>query len=313
MTDTPRGDWWQPLPAAQATVACGNAQHAIRWQAGRLSLLAHPDSDAELVLAALGGTKPGCMQLADMWGRHVRDLDVLTLGPRHAADDITVGWDDVDAVRAHSPGRGLRPRTMPMMRPGAPVAVSAEEMERAWERQVELLSLFALGPEFRMRLAGTVAASWEGLPGAGRLPKVAAALAGRAGPAVAGWLGIDPGQVDVSAHEGTGWGSLELTGAGRGQRVRANLPVGWLARVWACGLAVSGGHLVVQVQSAHWPHARVLALPAPGAAPVTLDLRAVPPGTPEPGTPEPDTPEANTPGGEAHWVRSESSEEAGSR
>jgi hypothetical protein len=48
--------------------------------------------------------------------------------------------------------------------------------------------------------------------------------------------------------------------------------VGWLASVWACGLALVGDHLVVAVEEPGWPRARVLALREPGAPPVSLDV-----------------------------------------
>jgi hypothetical protein len=313
--------WWRALPAAQTRVQCADAQHIIRWESGRLVLPAHPDTEAELVLATLGGAKARCVELAQMWARYRDDLDVLALDPRWPSDPVAVSWYDVDTFAAEH--RGTRVRSVPMRPAGAgsglgplsrppmpyhsrltirPSAID-ETIERIATRQVELLSLCALGPAFQLRLAGTVAAAWAGRDLAGYRPALAAALTGRLAPAVAGWLRVDPGQVTAAPHEGPGWGSLDVTGTGAGRQVRARLPVGWLAGVWACGLAVAAGHLVLTVRQVRWPHAQVLALPAPDAAPVTLDLRAVPPGTPEP----------DTPGGEAHWVRSESSEEAGSR
>jgi hypothetical protein len=50
------------------------------------------------------------------------------------------------------------------------------------------------------------------------------------------------------------------------------LPFRWLARVWAPGLAVLAGHLVVDVLAVSWPRARVLALPKPGAKPHELSV-----------------------------------------
>ena len=105
-------------------------------------------------------------------------------------------------------------------------------------------------------------------------PTLVAGLAGRLLPVAGDWLGMTPGQLDVSLHDGPGWGSVELTGPGGKQRLRVSLPAWWLARVWACGLALTGGHLVVAVERAGWPDARVLALRAPGAAPVLLDVHA---------------------------------------
>jgi len=79
----------------------------------------------------------------------------------------------------------------------------------------------------------------------------------------------------VSLYRGTGWGSVELTGRGEQRRLRVSLPAWWLARVWACGLALTGRHLVVAVERAGWPDARVLALSAPGAEPVSRSAHAV--------------------------------------
>jgi hypothetical protein len=64
-----------------------------------------------------------------------------------------------------------------------------------------------------------------------------------------------------------------LSGAGRDRRLRAALPTGWLASVWAAGLAVTAGHLIVAVTEAAWPEATVLGLPEPGADPVILEVR----------------------------------------
>ena len=82
----------------------------------------------------------------------------------------------------------------------------------------------------------------------------------------------------MSLHRGPGWGSVELTGQGEQRRLRVSLPPGWLARVWAAGLALTGRHLVVAVDRAGWPDARVLALRAPGTEPVPLEVHASQPG-----------------------------------
>ena len=87
----------------------------------------------------------------------------------------------------------------------------------------------------------------------------------------------------MSLHRDAGWGSVELTGHGEQRRLMVSLPAWWLARVWACGLALTGRHLVVAVERAGWPDAQVLALRAPGAEPVPLSAHASdgPPGTPD--------------------------------
>ena len=145
-----------------------------------------------------------------------------------------------------------------------------------------MLSLLALGYGFQVRLAGHVAAAHadagagSGQAAEGRArPALVAAMAGRLGPVAEQWLGIDPDQVVVSLHAGpgsSGWGSVELTGRGEQRRLLVALPAWWLARVWAAGLALVDRHLVVAVERAGWPDARVLGLRAPGAEPEPLDV-----------------------------------------
>jgi hypothetical protein len=254
------------------------------------------------VLAALGGEKPGCIEVAAAWHRRASDLGVMAVGPRDPADSVNVSWEDVQEFRSGGPsrygGRSTRPHSQPMRRPGPPAGGSglwpagaqraprrpipasrADELERIRAERLGLLSLLALGPEFQMVLSGTVAAAWaDGGPRArerhAHQAALEAALTGRLAPAAARWLGIDPDQVDAHLHDGPGWGSLELNGTGAARHLRAALPAGWLAAVWACGLTVAGGHLVVAVQQAAWPDATVLAVPEPGRDPVLLSVRA---------------------------------------
>jgi hypothetical protein len=275
--------------------------HPVRWEDGTLSLPAHPDAEGELVLAALGGEKAGCVELAEAWRRHGDDLKILGIGPRSAADTITVTWEDVEEFRSGQPGGPHRVQRFPRRPgpggmaygwsagavgglPGRPQTAPArhpmqDEMERLRATHLDLLSLLALGAAFHMCLSGAVAAAWSdrgprAAEQSAHRPALEAALTGRLAPAAADWLGIDPDRVDVRLHGGPGWGSLEVAGSGAGRELRASLPAGWLASVWACGLAVTGGHLVVAVQEAAWPDATVLAVPEPGRDPVALSVRA---------------------------------------
>ena len=197
------------------------------------------------------------------------------------------------------PPGGTRPFAAggpPRLSPGLGHLVPAarrEELERTRAQRLDILFLFALGPAFQMLLSEMVAATWAGARAAERRahrPALEAALTGRLALAAAEWLGIDPDQVDARLHEGTGWGSLELTGTGGARYLRAALPAGWLAEVWACGLAVLDGHLVVAIQRAAWPDATVLAVPGPGCDPVPLTARAAG--------------DTGTPGDRAHWETS---------
>jgi hypothetical protein len=296
VTVIPNEPWHACLPRCEARVPCGAGTHIIAWEAGSLRLPAHPDAEAELVLAALGGEKARCVELAQAWDRHADDLSVLAIGPRGPADEISIGWDDVAAAQGSPPGGAARLRpgpTLPgptllgpMRLPAAlPVSVPAavqgrrqriqEELEQVRRRRSDMLSLLALGYGFQVRLAGQVAAAHADAAGdrQGRArPALVAAMTGRLAPVAERWLGIDPDQVVVSLHAGPGWGSVELTGRGEQRRLRVALPAWWLARVWAGGLALVDRHLVVAVERAGWPGARVLGLRAPGAEPGPLDV-----------------------------------------
>ena len=281
--------WFDSLPPAEAVVPCGDGTHTVRWAAGQLTLPAHPDAEAELVLGALGGDKPGCVTLTETWGRHAADLEVLAAGPRCAADRVSVDRNEVAEQRANLPAGWAQAISVPMVTaPAGPpggrrVALPAsgpriDEARRRQVERIELLELLALGPGFQFRLSGTVSAAWAGPDRAdarARLrPAFTAALSGRFAPAAGEWLGIDPDAVTVTPHEGPGWGTLTMTGTGAARRLRASLPVGWLADVWACGMAVASGHLVVGVDEPGYPLARVQALAAPGAEPAPIAIRA---------------------------------------
>jgi hypothetical protein len=282
----PNGPWFTCLPNCETAVPCGPGQHTIRWEAGSLVLPSHPDAEGELVLAALGGEKARCIEVAEAWARHGGDLSVLAIGPRGPADEIAVGWDDV--IAAQAAGSMTGPQSQPMRLASQPAQTMArvaarhrqlqEEMLTAQRRRNDILSVLALGYGFQARLIGQVAAGSGNEPGEQVRPALVAAITGRLALVAEAWLGIDPDQVEVSLHHGPGWGSAELTGRGEDRRLRVALPAGWLASVWACGLARVGRHLIVAVEQPGWPRARVLGLRSPGAEPEPLDVHADPDG-----------------------------------
>jgi hypothetical protein len=299
-----RPPWWAALPAAETRIRCGTGEHVLRWSRGRLHAADHPDAEGELVLAALGGDKAECVAMLEAWGAHADDLDVLALGPRSPADELAVTWELVDELRAalsRRPGSApMRPgpapggaagtfsaSSYPAPPPGAraaarivrgmPMRRLTPEQERAQARRAELLSLFALGRDFQPRLSAQVVSAWSGdgpsagwrEPGSAR-PALVAALTGRLAPAAGPWAGLDPDAVRAALHDGPGWGSAERDGP----ELRAALPLSWLARVWAPGFPVAGGHLIVDVLAGSWPRVQVLGLPAPGSEPAVLSIQA---------------------------------------
>jgi hypothetical protein len=298
--------WFSCLPGCQTEVPCGTGRHIVEWEAGSLQLASHPDAEGELVLAALGGEKARCIEVAEAWARHTDDLSVLAIGPRHPGDGIAVDWDDVIAAAQadQAAGPGMAPRLNPgigpvvgsgRMKPGAMRLASQpgptmarmaarqrqaqEETLATQQRRNDILSLLALGYGFQVRLIGQVAAAHAARDGGEQVrPALVAAIAGRLGPVAEEWLGIDPDQVTVGLHSARSWGASELTGYGADRRLRISLPAGWLASVWACGLARVGRHLIVGVEQPGWPTARVLGLRSPGAVPESLDVHADPDG-----------------------------------
>ena len=322
--------WWAAFGPAQAEMSCGGGTHTLRWADGTLVAADHPDAEGELVLAALGGDSTPCVDMVRAWGRHSDDLSVLAIGPRSAADQVTIATEMLDELPAagsaslvalkqrirSSSGSSAGfagPRSAPMMRPKASAARHMVARRAAVSRLLhmqhlqssadtddpaDLLRLLALGEALQRRLSGAVAHAWSADgEHAGRIdrvkPALTAALTGRLAPAVAQWLDVDADNVEASTAEastaeaskaeaskaeartadGTSWGELKLSHSGGVHRVRARLPVSWLATVWAPGFAVVGGHLVVQVLDAAWPAARVLALRAPGREPAELSIR----------------------------------------
>jgi hypothetical protein len=287
MTDGQNGPWFTCLPSCEIEVPCGPSRHIVRWEAGALTVPSHPDAEGELVLAALGGDKARCIEVAEAWARHIEDLSVLAIGPRGPADEIAVSWEDVTAESAGTmTAVAGAPQPGPMRlasQPGPGMARMAAARRRQVQQEVlanqrrrnDILSLLALGYGFQARLIGQVAAA-HAARGGGELarPALVAAMTGRLALVAEQWIGIDPDQVEASLHQQPSWGATELTGYGKDRRLRVSLPAGWLASVWACGLARVGRYLIVAVEQPGWPRARVLGLRSPGAEPEPLDVHA---------------------------------------
>ena len=189
---------------------------------------------------------------------------------------------------SYRPGPGGPPAALGRLAsppPGGPAAISARQQQQQQDaaaaalRRNDMLSLLALGYGFGVRLAGQVAAAHADRLDERVRPALTAAITGRLALVAEQWIGIDPDQVVVSLHTRPGWGATELTGRGEERRLRVSLPARWLAAVWACGLALAGGHLVVAVAQVGWPGARVLGVRAPGEEPVPLDVHASAPGS----------------------------------
>lgn len=242
--------WWAGTPPVDAAMPCGSG-HVGRWGEGELEV-ADLDTEAEQVLAALGGTACRCADLVRWWAALAEELDVLALGPRSAADQPAMPPEQLRAKEAERRAsldawRSHR-RRLASAGAGGPAGsedeheASSDEVAAAWEQRVGLLWVLTLPPALQRRLVATVAhhavTSWEGMSPIDRA-RVAAAVVGRAGPVIRSVL-VRSGLVDedgsciVDLRIGGPNTPPELTAelVDGEARVAGVLGVDWLAGVW---------------------------------------------------------------------------------
>jgi hypothetical protein len=82
--------WWLGVRPVNVPLACGQAAHRLRWEAGQLLALDHGNPDGERVLAALGGDDAPCLAALRVWERYSHDSAVLELARRHPGDDLLI-------------------------------------------------------------------------------------------------------------------------------------------------------------------------------------------------------------------------------
>jgi hypothetical protein len=258
--------WWSGLLPAQATLACGEDIHRLRWEAGALHALDHDDAEGELALAALGGERCACVSMLDAWGRHASDMRVLVLSSRGPADplaaraDWTAQLGSVQGLAMPSLTPAARASTRSLLRlpsrrramaasattvkhPVSPQPPLARGLSLRTKGESELVALLGLGGGLQDRLVATVAATWARRlerPDAelkAALPQLQASMQGRLVAVVRTWLGRTDVDVELRLIEDERPPAL----TGSGELVRAELPFAWLADVWSRGLAIVWG------------------------------------------------------------------------
>jgi hypothetical protein len=268
------GLFWQGGLPTQVALDCDGETHWVRWDDGELVALNHADA-GEQTLAALAGERLACFELIELWRSHADDLRLLALASRGPADPLS--WQHIrPAVQAQLVARA--PGTQ-LMAGGGPLAGGFNQLVRAPGRAtlgnrvqagrlpgVVPMAPVAAGPHLGApdpvatlltvsgpladRLVASVAATWADRLAAGdpsvepRTPALTAALYGRATAAVRNWLGAPRLNVEVTMIGENDEASATRTGDG----VSLRLPFGWIARVWARGLAFLLGHLVLAVR-----------------------------------------------------------------
>jgi hypothetical protein len=262
------------IPPATAEVQCGDERHRLRWSEGELSTLDHEDPEGERTLAALGGTTNGCIDVFDAWNRHNEDLRVLTIASRGAADPLNFDRDDGGGgfIGLNQLGARQRGPTLKAARPSLQRTAFSSSMRRGWASYSgvaratvvgrvagnagpapvdpgdDYITLFSLGGGLPERLAATVAWQWaeriQRAETSGSVqPALYAALASRMWLAVRAWTG-DAVDVEVDMIRPHDESSAQLADG----RWRLAVPFRWLSRVWAPGLALTAGRLVLDAQ-----------------------------------------------------------------
>jgi hypothetical protein len=221
-------EWWTGIPAAQATLTCGDATHRLIWNNGILTAPDHADPDGERALIALGGEPLACIEMLDAWQRHSHDPAILLLSSRGSADLIPVPEDD-------------RLRRMS----------SSDD-----DGEPQLARLLALGGGLSRRLDATVAAHWRDRllspdTEADRLrAQLDAALYGRVLATLGGWLGQREPRLTLEVAPETTSPALHRNGNCGGD-ITAVLPFSWLVDVWSRGLDVVWGRFCLSAATAN--------------------------------------------------------------
>jgi hypothetical protein len=247
---TPR---WLGLAPVELPVECAGHSHRLRWAAGELSALEHPDAERERMLAALGADPYACLEIVDLWNRHADDLEVLVQASRGPADPLGAddrferrggvryrgGWQPLSRSSRPRPGTSFG---WYMNGPGA-------QSDDAPSGDGGLARLLTLGGGLPERLVATVVGTWVERDqvmdprAVEAAPTLKAALYGRLAAVVQEWLGPSA-SVELSVVEPDGSPRLIRNGAG----LRAELPITWLRDVWCRDLATIRGRFTLSAR-----------------------------------------------------------------
>lgn len=231
--------WYDDLPDVAAVLECQGARHRVRWHRGRLQLEDHPDPEAEVVLAALGAPLPACLQLRELWRDAISDGGFLS------------EWAQQERAE---PGRQdrLEVALLRLRREGVQDLLPELDIRRA-ERMGVMLARFPDDLVERAALAvATRLARRSDLSRHELGPWLAQAIRVRARSAfvrsLADWCSYARPAALVPFQCAVGVGVTPAASGrlgGRASFLEVLLDARWLLDVWARGLAVDDGSLVL--------------------------------------------------------------------
>ncbi len=231
--------WRWSAPDVEMKLSCAGSWHRLRWHAGQVDLLDHPDLAAEQVLVALGGAEPACLSYLQLWHEALADGGFLG----EWVDDTLLtearlSWLAMALERLRMEGFHEFLRPLP--------AARAERMGQFIHR---------FPRPWLDRAASAVAESVANGSGVicdqapGLLPAAVAHRLRRAFVASVGGRYMTLGAaalvpLTISVDDTR---PISVTGALTGAHRAVTITVGarWLYRVWAAGASNVGGHLVL--------------------------------------------------------------------
>ncbi len=233
--------WHQGVPTTRFDVNCEGQQHTIVWCAGEVQLLNHPNIGSEKALIALGGSKPRCLDILDLWDLAITDGGFIEeWAPWYRADPQRRWWLKTALERLRSEGVQDFLYDLPReeaLRMGEVVTILPHDfLDRAMASVVD---------------AG-YKRGWDFAPSLNRHLTEATKLRARRSlvqaltnqrPAVP-----NPALIPFNCIVEPS-GSESVTGrlSGRDSHIEIHLHPRWLSRVWARGVSVYDGRFTVDV------------------------------------------------------------------
>lgn len=234
--------WWDTALPLELTINCTGERHLLRWGRGRLSLEHHPDLEAELALIALGGEAPTCLRYRSLWEDAITDggflaewVDEAHLTParlswlgmaleRMAGEGFHEFLRDLPLRRAERMGQFLHRFPRPWLDRAA-ATISAAVVDGPGVTCDHAVQLLSASVAVRLRRCFVTAV------GGTHLTVGTAALVP---------LSVSVSPTPISSIAG------HLQGPDRG--IGVEVDPGWLHRVWAAGVGVIDGRLVVDAK-----------------------------------------------------------------